>query len=100
MHQRTNSEQEDLSSIQSSTKEANKVTYLNEEIIGAKPFKLIGNEEQGYAIAFGKYRVSEIHDTKEKALAELEQEPWLITINLIAATMQQMGETATKDRMK
>lgn len=88
----TYSEQEEQSPGQNSTKDQNKVTYLNKEIEGAKPFKLVGNEEQGYCITFGKFRVSEIHKTAEHALAELKQEPWLITINLIAAIIEQIND--------
>lgn len=98
----TNSEQGEQSTGQNSTKEQNKVTYLNKEIKGAKPFKLVGNEEQGYCVTFGKFRVSEIHDTAERAIAELKQEPWLITINLIAAIIEQInkiGEDTLKNKI-
>lgn len=88
----TNSEQREQSNGGNSTKEQNKVTYSNEEIEGAKPFKLVGNEEQGYCITFGKFRVSEIYTTRAEALAELKYEPWTITINLIAAIFQQLHE--------
>lgn len=98
----TNSKQEEQSTGQNFTKGASKLTYLNNEIAGYKPLKLVGNEEQGYCITFGKFRISEIHKTEEHALAELNQEPWLITINLIAAIIEQInkvGEDTLKNKI-
>lgn len=98
MSNSTNSGQEESYNGQNYTPSHDKVTYLNEGIEWAKPFKLVGNEEQGYCVTFGKYRISEIHRTGAEALEELKNEPWMITINLIAVVMEQIARQA--DRMK
>lgn len=49
------------------------------------PFTIVGSEEKGYFIAFGKYRVSEPQETEELALTHFNGKPWSILINTITA---------------
>lgn len=49
------------------------------------PFQIVGNEEKGYFVAFGKYRVGEVVETKEEALKYFNIKSWNIFINTITA---------------
>lgn len=90
MQHSTKSEQEEQSNGQSTTPETPKLEYFNEEIRGAAPLRVIGNEEAGYTICFGKYRVAEVKESKIEAEEQIYEEPWKITINLIASVLENL----------
>lgn len=98
MQQQTESKQEEQLNGQSSTEENSKDTYLNLEIEGAKPLRLVGSDEMGYCIVFGKYRITEIKPTPNEALEQPRTNLWEMIINLIGAITGQTQEL--KDRMK
>lgn len=77
----------------SEEKNQNKVNYsdknMNKERIENTHFDIIGNEEEGYFIAMGKYRISSLYSRNEnETLQELGQaillqEMWTIITNCI-----------------
>ena len=48
----------------------NNSKFTNEELNNT-PFRIIGSEEQGYAIALGKYRLTTLQPTKDKAIEQI-----------------------------
>ena len=48
------------------------------ETIEGTPFRLIGSDENGFAIAYGRYRVTDIKPTTDEALQELVNQQWNI----------------------
>lgn len=72
---------------QSNVKENNnsKSTLITRERINKTPFTVIGNEETGYFIAMGDYRLTEIHKRIEQAMAEILEEPWNVTLKMMSA---------------
>lgn len=98
--QQTNFEQAESSNTHTNAEKTPKLEYFNEEIKGAKPLRVVGNDEQGYCIVFGKYRLGEIKKTKKEAEDQIYEEPWQITINLIAAILTNVNEPKTQDKIK
>lgn len=97
MSQQTTLKQEEQSNGQHSTEEKAKEIYLN-EIIQGGPLRVVGNNDQGYCIVFGKYRVSAIRETEDEARGELVYNNWNVIINLIGAITGEI-ET-TRDKLK
>lgn len=58
---------------------------LVNEAIEETPFRLIGNNKQGYAIAIGLHRLTEPKKTKEAALEVLKNVQWNLIANMIVA---------------
>lgn len=57
---------------------------LNRPIKGT-PFTLSGNEEIGYFLSIGKYRITEPTYTPQEAIEKLDTETWEIVSRLCAA---------------
>lgn len=57
---------------------------LNRPIKGT-PFTLTGNDETGYFLVLGKYRLTEPERTPEEAVEKLDTETWEIVSRLCAA---------------
>lgn len=57
---------------------------VHREKILNTPFECIGNEEQGYCISFGKYKLTHVKPTVDEAIDDLEKDHWNITLNLLA----------------
>ena len=51
---------------------------LEKEAISGTPFWIIGNHVDGYFLAFGKYRLGDVKNTKEEILDYLNKEMWMI----------------------
>lgn len=98
MEKQTETKQEEQSNGQYSTEKTIKEEYLNIEIVDAKPLRLVGSNEVGYCIVFGKYRITDIKQTPDEALKEAETNKWTMIINLIAAVSGKTEEL--KDKMK
>lgn len=62
-------------------------TLERRQILGT-PFWTVGNEEQGYCICLGKFRISEIHKNGWEAEEALEKEKWSIILNSIAVMLE------------
>lgn len=87
MQQQTELKQEALLKEQTSANEnhnsnSTSEPLLTREEVDGTPFHIAGNEEQGYAVTFGKYRLSELRKTQEEALSELIDQHWNITARL------------------
>lgn len=63
------------------------------------PFEVVGNEEIGYFIAFGKYKLTTNYNTIEEAQQRIEYDKWEIMINLIIIIVNQT-ELARKEYEK
>lgn len=62
----------------------NKNTELLHRVkIQNAPFEVVGNEEIGYFIAFGKYKLTTNYNTIEEAQERIEKDQWTIIINLM-----------------
>lgn len=61
------------------------------EVVGT-PFHVIGNEEKGYFLSIGKYRLTENRKTKDDALAEMNSNMWNIMMNLCIIIYEGMGK--------
>lgn len=72
-------------------------TVINDPIPNT-PFRLIGNNTQGYAIAVGNKRLTEPVDTKEDALIVLGVVPWNLLVNVIVAITQTYEEIAKTEK--
>jgi hypothetical protein len=59
---------------------------IEREKIYNSPFELIGNQEIGYWIALGAFRISE-KGTKSEKLREVENKDWDLIINVLCAIM-------------
>lgn len=80
----------------------NKVNYSNEELLHKEridntPFYIIGNNEQGYFITYGKYRITERKNTIVEIREELEKDRWTIITVLIAVLIQITDEIKEKN---
>lgn len=61
---------------------SNSSEILHREPIEGTPFTITGNEDQGYALCFGKYRIGEIKQNKDEVVWNLEDEKWTIIARL------------------
>lgn len=57
---------------------------LTREPIKNTPFTIVGNEEQGYIITMGKYKLSEPYKTNILADLAIKRSDWMLTINVMA----------------
>lgn len=62
----------------------NNSQLVSREEIDGTPFHIIGNEDVGYFLAFGRYKLTENQPTKETVLLLVEAEKWNILANMIA----------------
>lgn len=75
----------DVKENHSNNSNSNSTELVENYEIENTPFRIIGNEEEGYFTAFGKYRVSERYKTKEETEENFNVKPWEILINTITA---------------
>lgn len=81
----------------------NKNTY-NKELVSRKkipntPFEIIGNEERGYFLAFGKYKLTPDIKTEEDVIMYLEETSWYIIVNIIAIMLNKYEKEVGNDKM-
>lgn len=57
---------------------------LTRERIKNTPFDLVGNEEQGYFVALGRYKVSETYGDQDTAIHEAKYPAWDILLNVMS----------------
>lgn len=72
-------------------------TIITNEPITNSPFRLIGNINQGYAIAIGNHRLTEPKPTKKEAIEELDHNRWNITANMIVAITETYRKIIKED---
>lgn len=77
--------------LRSQMSQENGITYkapsgeiLSHEHYNDTPLTIVGTEETGYFVAFGKYRLTPTQATKEQAKQLLEYANWNIICNLLA----------------
>lgn len=70
--------------------------WTNEEMEGT-PFRLVGNEKEGYTITFGRYRMTEFLKTPDDVWNALGDEQWKIIAQLIG-TMIEINEEHKKQQ--
>ncbi|AXH76241.1 MAG: hypothetical protein [Microviridae sp.] len=56
--------------------------------IDGTPFEIIGNNEKGYFLAFGKYRLTDLFETIEEVQMHIASNHWEITAILIAVMIE------------
>lgn len=98
MQKDQNSEQGDLLNIQNSAQETHnsESPLIIHEPIENTPFTICGNEEKGYFIRMGSYRLTEYYNTIENAKNHLEIRKWDITVTIIAAILHSQGDQTIK----
>lgn len=71
----------------------NSSTELVERVkIPWTPFYLVGREDTGYFVTFGKYKLTETASTKAEAIEHLERSKWDVTARLAGLVMEMMVE--------
>lgn len=91
----TNKQQEQYNTLPNAdqiNKETSSLPIITNEPIKDTPFRLIGNPTQGYAIALGDHRLTEISETKDETLQKLEEKPWNIIANMIVTIITKHKE--------
>lgn len=56
---------------------------IHREKVERTPFYIVGNEEQGYFLTMGKYRLTEAARTIEEVKEQLETNMWDIILKLV-----------------
>lgn len=94
MLQQTKLEQSELLNTQTSADEnqnreqsSNTELIHRERVIGT-PFSVVGNEESGYFVTLGMYKISPHYPTLNEAKEAVEQDKWDIIINVFYALHQ------------
>lgn len=80
----------ELLSIQSNAEENQNRENLNSELIerteiAGTPFYLVGNEEHGYIITMGKFKLTQNKPTKEEAMNLLTTDYWNIILRMVTS---------------
>ena len=70
---------------------------LERELINGTPFWIIGNNVDGYFLAFGKYRLGDVKNSKEEILDYLNNEMWTIIGFYIGILVDLMIEEKKKN---
>lgn len=93
-HSKTTIKPKEQSSIQSSTDTNDKENYplLTREQIEKTPFWIVGSEEIGYKITWGKYTFNDEPLKKENVKTWWDDNQWQIILHVIA-----IGIQASKD---
>lgn len=90
MSQSTTLTQKELFNTQLNVEETHKQnsSLIRRTHLEKTPFTLIEKEEGQNFITFGRHRLTQIHDTPEKAIDELETNFWEIIANLIIVLIE------------
>lgn len=88
---------EELLSTLTSAEESQHRENLDTEIVHREklddtPFYVIGNEEQGYFLAFGKFRLTEPRETIDEAKNMLYDKMWDIILKLVLCSHELVVE--------
>lgn len=75
----------------------NKELISNEPIKGT-PFRMVGNEFNGYFIGLKNYKITDTYDTKEEALERLEAEKWEVIARIITIMYAVIKEEEDKQK--
>lgn len=99
--------QEDLSTTQISTEEANKVDsgpseqkpIINESITGT-PFRIINVPDTGWFITLGIQRIGDIYLTRQEALRPIRDKDWQLICNVIVTVIEQVNNIMKQENSK
>lgn len=80
-----NMEQGELSNISNTEKETDKSPLYTHEEIKNTPFHISGNDEKGYFIRMGGYKLTEERSTPREAEKLLTSHRWHIILTMMAA---------------
>lgn len=78
---------------------------MERERIDHTPFDLVGNEEMGYFVVLGKYKVSQNYGDKNAAIDDARYPAWDILLNVITLAIhiemeeRQLKSTASKIKL-
>lgn len=73
-------------------------TELSQQIkIPGTPFKIVGNQENGFFLALGQYKISENKDTPEEVQDLLILDQWNIIVN-VCSTIFAIDKQIDKER--
>ena len=94
------SEQSELLSTQTNVEESQNrevsSELLEREAVNGTPFWIVGNQDEGYFLAFNKYKLT--HKKSKKAvLDELNFEMWNIVSKLVILLMEIKAESDNKE---
>lgn len=80
----------ELLKLQTSVEETNidNKNLVSVETIDGTPLAVVGNDEEGYFIAMGQYKMTEIQKTKEEALENLKYNEWNIILRMMSAVIE------------
>lgn len=94
MSNTTNEEQEGIFNIQNNANETHKANspLITHTKIDNTPFTITGNEEQGYFVRMGDYRLTDLHKTPGEAQQQIEEQHWHITMRMIGAIIERFNE--------
>lgn len=75
---------------------------LERERIENTPYTIIGNQEKGYFLAFGKYKVIENKPTKQEVRDELEKRKWFVMMDTVVCILDMIehNKISTIDKEK
>lgn len=73
---------------------------IEREEVDGTPFHITGTKEMGYAVTFGKYRLSELREKKEDALQELIDQHWNITARLAGVIAEITQQEHLENKVK
>lgn len=66
---------------------------MSRDPIQNSPFWVVGDKEQGYFLIMGRWRISEIYTTKEKAIGALETDKWNIILRITGCMCEDIHKT-------
>lgn len=99
MQHSTTTNQGDILNTQNTIENNHKLNsstkLVEKEQIKGSPFMMVGSKEEGYFIAMGKYKLSEVKKTKRALLTWAEENHWNITATMITTLITIMDNTIT-----
>lgn len=103
MSKQTKLEQSELLNTQTSADEnqnkekSSNTQLLEREKVDKTPFYVTGNNDEGFIITLGKWRITEPKATKAEAILEIDNEFWNTMGKMIGITCEMMQEEILKE---
>lgn len=84
--------QSDTSNTNGTINETTKHNYplITHEQIPGTPFTITGNQDKGYFLRLGDYRITEAYQTKQDAADQLTIEQWNIIVKVLSIVMEKI----------
>lgn len=96
--QSQNESKNTLGSVGNETQNSKNSPLVEREQIGNGPLVVVGNEEQGYVVALGNFKLSKEKPTKTEAYEMLQgNEKWETICNLVTTIMEVAKEHEKKE---